>query len=235
MTDTPYINVSYNGKTYQFNCGMNDNLEEIRMVANEIFLDHSYTDGKCQINPGDVVIDGGAHLGMFTVFALINGASLVIAVEPNPFIFPMLQHNVERNVGKNRVVFINKALWDCIRERPNRLRFLHHKGHSQASFIRDKRVGNCWVKGTTIDTIRRRFRIIDFIKLDLEGSEQKALRGAGRTIKRNRPNLAVCLYHHGVDMVEIPNIVESFNAGYEEPLIKGKDYKVGLWNRPVEM
>ncbi len=231
-TDYPYIDVPYNGKTYRFFHGINDSLKDIADVSNEIFVDHVYTNGKCQINPGDVVLDGGAHIGMFTVFALIRGAKLVIAVEPNPDNSAILQYNVERNGGGDKVVFVKVALWDRNRWRRNRLRFLYQTNHSQASHIEYKHKNNCWVNGVTIDYIEKEHGKIDFIKLDIEGSERYALAGAKTTIKNSRPNLAICLYHGHGDTVIVPKIITDFNVGYEKPLITGKRYIIGHWNRP---
>ncbi len=44
----------------------------------------------------------------------------------------------------------------------------------------------------------------DFIKLDVEGFELKALKGAAATLKLYRPRLAVSLYHKPEDFFEIP-------------------------------
>lgn len=44
----------------------------------------------------------------------------------------------------------------------------------------------------------------DFIKLDVEGAELAALRGAARAIDRARPRLAVALYHAPADIWDIP-------------------------------
>lgn len=45
---------------------------------------------------------------------------------------------------------------------------------------------------------------VTFIKMDIEGSEQNALRGAVNVIKKDKPRLAVCVYHSLEDLYEIP-------------------------------
>lgn len=54
-----------------------------------------------------------------------------------------------------------------------------------------------------------------FLKMDLEGAEQKALKGAEQTIRKNKPKLAICIYHTEQDMVEIPLWILSLNMGYK--------------------
>lgn len=50
---------------------------------------------------------------------------------------------------------------------------------------------------------------IDFIKMDIEGSEKRALIGAREIIKKNKPILAVCIYHKQEDFFEIPMTIQS--------------------------
>lgn len=53
-----------------------------------------------------------------------------------------------------------------------------------------------------------------FIKMDIEGSEQEALKGAERMIMDFRPKLAVCVYHKPDDLYEIPVLIKKMNPEY---------------------
>jgi len=55
---------------------------------------------------------------------------------------------------------------------------------------------------------------IDYIKLDIESFEINALRGARQTIARDRPQLAVCLYHRMEHYYEVPKTVFSLCEDY---------------------
>lgn len=54
-----------------------------------------------------------------------------------------------------------------------------------------------------------------FIKMDIEGSEYDALLGAKKTIQKNHPKLAICIYHSDKDMVRILTLIDSWNLGYK--------------------
>jgi FkbM family methyltransferase len=69
---------------------------------------------------------------------------------------------------------------------------------------------------TTIDEAAARSNAphIDFIKMDVEGSELSALRGAESTIRSWRPKLAISLYHRPEDFFSIPAWIDSLGIGY---------------------
>lgn len=52
------------------------------------------------------------------------------------------------------------------------------------------------------------------IKMDVEGSELESLKGAKRTIQRDKPKLAICIYHKPEDMTEIPMFIKELVPEY---------------------
>jgi len=55
---------------------------------------------------------------------------------------------------------------------------------------------------------------VDFIKMDIEGSELSALLGSEATIRRWRPKLAISLYHRPEDFFSIPSWIDSLGVEY---------------------
>jgi hypothetical protein len=55
---------------------------------------------------------------------------------------------------------------------------------------------------------------IDFLKMDIEGSELGALHGSEKALRRWRPKLAISLYHRPEDLFTIPLWLDSLDCGY---------------------
>jgi hypothetical protein len=56
---------------------------------------------------------------------------------------------------------------------------------------------------------------IDYIKMDIEGAEVGALRGALASIHKFRPKLALSIYHRPDDFFAIGNLIFELGLGYK--------------------
>lgn len=56
---------------------------------------------------------------------------------------------------------------------------------------------------------------VDFIKMDIEGSELDAINGAAEIIKKHKPLLAICIYHKQEDFWKIPLRIKEICPSYE--------------------
>jgi FkbM family methyltransferase len=55
---------------------------------------------------------------------------------------------------------------------------------------------------------------VTFIKMDIEGSEQAAVRGCRKHIQNDKPKLAISLYHNNEDIWKIPRMIDEICPGY---------------------
>ena len=69
---------------------------------------------------------------------------------------------------------------------------------------------------TTVDALVKELALssVDFVKMDIDGSEVEALRGAKRTIARHRPQMSICVYHKSGDLAEVPRAVAHTRGDY---------------------
>jgi FkbM family methyltransferase len=72
------------------------NRNETDYIYNEVFVLQAYLRHGITIEPGDCIVDAGANIGLFTVFASRLAAGLrVFSFEPNPAAFACLSANAE--------------------------------------------------------------------------------------------------------------------------------------------
>lgn len=84
-------------------------------------------------------------------------------------------------------------------------------GAGSASAVRN--IGSTTINVVPLDEIAQHQRVT-FIKMDLEGWEMNALAGAARTIRANKPKIAIAVYHKAQDFREIPQFISSINEDY---------------------
>jgi FkbM family methyltransferase len=166
------------------------------------------------VGRGDVVIDGGGHIGESSRQALEFGASKVVAVEPDPLNAEAIRRNLSRDVAEGRLVVIEKGLWS----HAGVLRLERHEASAMTTLEEGPAEKGLEIPVVTIDGLVAELGLdrVDFIKLDIEGSERQALQGASDTLARLRPRLAIGTYHQPGDLEAIEQIVARLQPAYSK-------------------
>ncbi len=86
-------------------------------------------------------------------------------------------------------------------------------GNGAASKVQENREGLDTIEVVTLDSVIR--EKVTFIKMDIEGAELEALKGAKNLIQAYRPKLAICIYHKPEDLTEIPLYIKSLVPDYK--------------------
>lgn len=125
-----------------------------------------------RLRPGMTVLDGGAHAGYFTCQAarLVGPRGLVLAFEPAPRNFELLTANVWRN-GFGNVACFPWALGDASGHLPFRLSATNTGDHRLGGD------GGVVVRVARLDDVPGIGPPLDVVKLDVQGWEERALRG----------------------------------------------------------
>lgn len=152
-----------------------------------------------RIKPGAIVLDCGANVGTFTRRALLRGAGKVVAIEINPELMEAMRRTFAKEIEQGRVVVYGKGVWDRDAE-------LILRGDS---VVIPHAAPPVLVQVTTIDHIVEELHLptVDFIKMDIEGAEKNALRGAKATLARFAPAMALSSEHLPDDAQAIPALV----------------------------
>ena len=166
-----------------------------------------------EVEGGDIVIDAGVGWGDTTIYlAALAGKG----PEGHLFAFDILEEGMNAlseqcrlNLRITNITPILKAISDKDGEQV----FISLPSPG-ARVVDEKTKRN--VETITIDTFSTQNNIkrIDFIKMDIEGSEVPALIGATATIRKCKPKLAVCVYHKWDDLLVIPQLIHSIRNDY---------------------
>lgn len=174
-----------------------------------------YGVGDGAVRAGDIVLDCGANVGVFTREALASGAKLVVAIEPAPENIECLRRNFKSEMASGRVMLYPKGVWD--KDDMMTLQVDPHNSAADSLVIhREGGVEGVKVPLTTIDKLVAELNLerVDFIKMDIEGAEQRALAGAQATLAKYHPRMALSAYHVPTDPERIPQLARQAWPGY---------------------
>jgi FkbM family methyltransferase len=172
------------------------------------------------VSAGSIVMDIGSHIGFYALLfsKLVGGDGFVIAFEPLPENFRILEENVHLNPGA-KIRTVNKAVTNrsC-----NKMNLVVPRDNFSmttslhGSFFLDE--GDpVIVETVSIDDFMHDLRLpIHFIKMDAEGAEALILQGALKTIEVYHPTMLIELHHPDSRGEEHPII----------PLLNGLNYEI---------
>jgi FkbM family methyltransferase len=147
---------------------------------------------KRMVKPGSILIDVGANFGYYSLSlaAYLNRDCRVFAAEPHPVTRARLERNIALNSMENVISVIPFGLSDC-------------PGTAYLTGCLPENTGSTYVsadssKGTPVRLITLDDMIstneltkLDFLKIDVEGYEERLLRGGERTLRELRPTLLI--------------------------------------------
>ena len=177
----------------------------------DIYMENQYVLPEIiKLDEDEIFIDCGAYDGdsINQFVKAINQQkgsyySRIIAFEPDEKNWSILEHNIKTH---SNCEIIKKGIWS----KPDTLYF--NGGLESSSNLSNN--GDIQVLVESIDHILAGTKAT-FIKMDIEGAELQALKGAEKTIIKYRPKLAICIYHKPEDLIEIPKYIKELVPDYK--------------------
>lgn len=184
-----------------------------------VFVLHQYecriSDQVVKVEKGDVVIDAGGCYGDTALYFAHEAGEdgRVYSFEFLPENLVIFNQNMSLNPElSRRIKLVRMPVWS----RSGEALFVTGNGPAtrvspstnQPNAIRQETIAIDDVVGN------EKLGRVDFIKMDIEGAELKALYGAENTIRQFRPKMAISVYHKFDDLWEIPRYIDSLGLGY---------------------
>lgn len=161
---------------------------------------HYFDEDVFTLQDDEIIVDCGGYIGdtLEVVKNLTaNSYKQYYLFEPDESLI-----SIAKKKGDERVVFINKGVW----ENEEVLFFKQQTANGNGAFVDEKADGGILeVPVTSLDlTVSE----ATFIKMDVEGSELMALKGAQKLIQKCHPKMAICVYHKYEDYRELFSFIE---------------------------
>ncbi|MCW8928881.1 MAG: FkbM family methyltransferase [Gammaproteobacteria bacterium] len=174
---------------------------------------------------GATIIDCGSYNGdTYLFFDKISSGTLKIHLfEPDKNNFIELKKNIKK--GKSQAILNNSCVWDKNEE----LNFSSSKLVSdQSCHVSNK--GDIKIGAISLDNYCNKHQIVpSYIKMDIEGAEFKALKGAKEILCNHQPCLAISVYHYYKDLWQLPMYLKKINPSYQFFLGHHRDH----WSETV--
>lgn len=151
---------------------------------------------------GDVIIDAGGCFGDTSIFFAKSAGKegKVYVFDPLSAHGEVINKNIMQNNLEKQVTYLPYAVSELSNHAQPKAGFEH--GLNPGFRLQD----DSSFPMISIDDFMKNYSVskIDFIKMDIEGHELSALKGAIQTIRKFKPKLAISLYHRKEDFYAIP-------------------------------
>jgi hypothetical protein len=180
--------------------------------------------------PKPVVLDIGAHTGMFSLMTYFYPQALFYSFEPAPEAFRMLNDNIVLNKISDRVKTYNLALANHVGF--GKLKVPVDPGNYGLAVLGNPlRLQNYTTVEVPVDTLdnfatKHEIPKVNLIKMDTEGCELLILTGGEKFIRRHLPDILTENYlpstaQFGHSVVEVTNLLQSW--GYQSQTVGSED------------
>lgn len=221
MVKKPYIFFKLkNGLIFKLRSKNND-----RVIFNQIWLTKTYTPKEFKIKEDDVVIDIGAHIGLFSILAAKSASrGKIYAFEPSEENFNLLKENIDLNKLSN-LELINKAVAKESGAREFALSKDDPAGHAIPYEETNRRKVD--VQTTSLDDFfeERNINKVDFLKMDCEGAEYEIFYSCSDETLNKIDKIS--MEYHNVDTEKNVSRIKSF--------LEEKRFKVLIKNKGDNM
>ncbi len=188
-----------------------------RITGNNNFFKDCYTENQyfaediIKLSDNECFVDGGAFTGDSIADFIKqsnNKFNKIHSFEPDKKNYLKLLETKAKYKNNDRIFTYNAGLYQCNKK----------IGFSDDMLAFSNRINENFNDINSIEVVAIDNIIDDrvtFIKMDIEGAELDALKGAKETILKNKPKLAICVYHKNEDLFEIPNYINSLGLDYK--------------------
>lgn len=208
--------LSING--LEFYWPKNFGTDDLSWIYAEIFNDikinpSSYYHEKVPIEKDAWVFDAGASEGFFTAYALERTTGTVFAFEPIKELEAALIETFKKDFEGGRFKMISAGIGKEESTMQLSLNFSHP---CDATTSAEVNIEKREIRIVTIDEIVKSEALTGpgFIKMDIEGAEMDALKGATQTLKDLKPKLAIAVYHEYENGSDCAKIIKEANPSY---------------------
>ncbi len=148
-----------------------------------------------KVAEGNIVIDAGANEGVLSLIysKKVKKSGKVFSFEPDSINLKRFRANVKLNENVSNIYVLEKALWNITDE----IYFYEAGNVASSVFPGKEKMKQKSISSITIDDFvhSRNIEKLDFVKMDIEGAEIEALKGAVNSLAKFRPHLAIASYH----------------------------------------